>query len=130
MRPDVDHAERYPWEFVGKPIPLPLDALNPKVTEVEKMVLPTSPLASSLESPMVTESGNKGSPSLAVNPSSKKKNSRSGSSATTAGNETTAGDGSAAGSDLITVSTSNQFEILAQATPPPSSRIEKSHAAR
>jgi hypothetical protein len=130
VRPDVDHAERYPWEFVGKPIPLPLDALNPKVTEVEKMVLPTSPLASSLESPMVTESSNKGSPSLAVNPSSKKKNSRSDSSATTAGNETTAGDGSVTGSDLLTVSTSNQFEILAQATPPPSSRIEKSHAAR
>jgi hypothetical protein len=55
VRPNVDHAERYPWEFVGKAIPLPPDALNPKVTEVEKIVLPTSPVLSSSISNMVTD---------------------------------------------------------------------------
>jgi hypothetical protein len=119
VRPNVEHAERYPWEFVGKPIPLPLDALNPKVTEVEKMVLPTSPLSSSPVSPMATESSNKGSPPRVGNPSSKKKSSRSGSSATTAGNETTAGDGSVIGSDIVAVSTSNRLYSLSQSTPPP-----------
>ncbi len=118
VRPNVEHAERYPWEFVGKPFPLPLDAFNPKVTEVEKMVLPTSPLSSSPVSPKVTESSNKESSPCVVKPSDKKK-SRSGSAATTAGNETTAGDGSVSGSDIVSVTTANRFDSLAQATPSP-----------
>jgi hypothetical protein len=119
-RPNVEHAERYPWEFVGRPIPLPLDALNPKVTEVEKMVLPTSPLLSSPGTTKVTEPGN----------SSKKKSSGSGSSAATAGNETTAGDVGVIGSTLVSVPIANRFDSLSQSTPPPSSRNENSHAAR
>jgi hypothetical protein len=128
VRPNVEHAERYPWEFVGKPFPLPPDALNPKVTEVEKMVLPTSPLSSSPVSPKVTESSNKEPSPRVVKPSDKKK-SRSGSSATTAGNETTAGDGSASGSEIVSVPTANRFDSLAQPTPPPSSGNENSLAA-
>ncbi len=132
VRPNVDHAERYPWEFVGKPIPLPLDALNPKITEVEKMVLPTSPVLATADSPMVTDPGNTGSPTLSGPPSNRKKTSRSGSAAT-AGNETTAGDGGGTGSVLRSgggIPTSNRFETLSQSTPPPSSRNETPHAAR
>jgi hypothetical protein len=133
VRPNVEHAERYPWEFVGKPIPLPPDALNPKITEVEKMVLPTSPVLTTSDSAMVTDPGNKGSPPPSGSPSNRKKNSRSGSTAATAGNETTAGDGGGTGSaprSVGGISTSNRFESLSQSTPPPSSRNEKSHAAR
>jgi len=126
-RPNVEHAERYPWEFVGRPIPLPLDALNPKVTEVEKMVLPTSPLLSSPGTTKVTERGHV--PHSGSN-SSKKNSSGSVSTAATAGNETTAGDVGVVGSTLVSVTTVNRFDSLSQSTPPPSSRNENSPAAR
>jgi hypothetical protein len=42
IRPDVDNADKYPWEFVGQPIPLPEDALNPKFTDIEKISLSTT----------------------------------------------------------------------------------------
>jgi hypothetical protein len=42
IRPDVDNADKYPWEFVGQPIPLPEDALNPKFTDIEKITLSTT----------------------------------------------------------------------------------------
>jgi hypothetical protein len=118
VRPNLEHAERYPWEFVGKSIPLPPDALNPKVTEVEKIVLPTSPVLSSPTSNMETEQNSGKSPppngSLSI-----------------AGNETTAGDGVGTGSGSAGgIKTSNRFDSLSQSTPPPPSRHEKSTAAR
>ncbi len=117
----MDHAERYPWEFVGKAIPLPPDALNPKVTEVEKIVLPTSPVLSSPISNMVTDPSPGKSPPPDGSLSTGKKNSRSGSSATIAGNETTAGDGDGIGSGSAGgITTSNRFDSLSQSTPPPS----------
>jgi hypothetical protein len=130
VRPNVEHAERYPWEFVGKSIPLPPDALNPKVTEVEKIVLPTSPVLSSPSSNMETEQIAGKSPTPNGSLSSGKKNSRSGSSASKAGNETTAGDGGGSGSGPAGgIKTSNRFNSLSQSTPPPPSRHEKSPAA-
>ncbi len=126
-RPNVEHAERYPWEFVGRPIPLPLDALNPKVTEVEKMVLPTSPL---LSSPGITKVAEQDHAPHSGSNSSKKKSSGSVSTAATAGNETTAGDVGIVGSTLVSVPIVNRFDSLSQSTPPPSSRNENSHAAR
>jgi hypothetical protein len=133
VRPNVEHAERYPWEFVGKPIPLPQDALNPKITDTEKLVLPTSPVLSSPDTPMITESNPAKSPSQAGSHLSKQKNSRSGSTGATAGNETTAGGGAGTGSGPasgIGVNISNRFDALSQSNPPLSSQHEKSPAAR